>query len=190
MPRRYGDLKSAVLMCALTRAAVALRVRLVFFAVSCRASRVTPQLGRLNVRRATLAAGCLLAACGQSVQISTGMWTSEVTLSTGHTQLWSSKVERCIGPAAGDPVIGILSTTPLGPCTAVETPAQGANLSLIAQCLGRSGPLSGGMQPTRIRLSGSKTATTINASIEAELEMEPGRPKLTGKLAARRKGDC
>jgi hypothetical protein len=56
--------------------------------------------------------------------------------------------------------------------------------------MGRSDPMAGGMQSTRVRVSGSQTATAIDASIEAELEMEPGGPKLTGKLAARRTGDC
>ena len=143
------------------------------------------------MRHAAIGASLLLTACGQSTQMSAGMWATEVALSAGQNQLWSSKVERCIDPASGgDPVIGILSATPLGPCTAVETPSQGANVLLLAQCMGRSDPMMGGMQSTRVRVSGSQTTTSIDASLEVELVMEPQSPKLTGRLSARRTRDC
>lgn len=142
------------------------------------------------MKRLPLAALLLAAACGQSGGVQKGMWSSEVALSAGQTHLWSTKVERCIDPASGDPVTEMLSTTPLGPCAAVETSIQGSNLSLLAQCMGHTDPVMGGMQSTRVHLSGSQSATAIDASFDAELEMEPGRPKLTGKLTARRTGDC
>ena len=143
------------------------------------------------MRQVAIAAVLVLVACGKSSQMSAGMWTTEVALSAGQNQLWSSKVERCIDPkSGGDPVMGILSATRLGPCTEVETSSVGGNVSLLAQCMGRSDPMTGGMQPTRVRVTGSQTATAIDASIEAELAMEPESPKLTGKLSAHRTGDC
>jgi hypothetical protein len=56
--------------------------------------------------------------------------------------------------------------------------------------MGRSDPMMAGMQSTRVRANGSQSATVIDASIEAEPVMEPESSKLTGKLTARRTGDC
>jgi hypothetical protein len=118
------------------------------------------------------------------------MWTTEVSMAAKAGELWSSKVERCIDPAGGDAVIGMLTTTPLGPCQAIESGASGGGLPLTAHCMGRPGSMMGAMPQTRVRLHGAQSATAIDGTIDAELVMEPQGPKLTGKLTARRTGDC
>jgi hypothetical protein len=132
----------------------------------------------------------LLAACGSQPEFSQGMWTMEVSLAAAEGELWSSKTERCIDPAAGDPVTGMLSMTPLGACQAGQSESSGDRLYVTANCMGRPDAMMGGMPQTRISVGGSRSAISIDAVIEAELAMEPQSPKLTGKLVARRIGDC
>ena len=132
----------------------------------------------------------LLAACGSQPEFTHGMWTTEVNLAAAEGELWSSKTERCIDPEAGDPVTGMLSMTPLGPCQAAQSESSGDQLHVTANCMGRPDAMMGGMPQTRISMKGSRSATSIDAVIEAESAMEPQSPKLTGKLVARRTGDC
>lgn len=131
----------------------------------------------------------LLGACQQSDGFEAGMWATDVSIAAGGRELWSSKVERCIDPASGDPVLGILSATPLGPCTA-DPNYPGGTGTTVANCMGRPGSMMGTTPPTRVLVTGSRTATAIDGTIEAELIMEPQSAKLTGKLTARRTGDC
>ena len=142
------------------------------------------------MRHAMIAAAVLLAACQDSGGLKPGMWSTEVSMAAKAGELWSSKVERCIDPGGGDAVIGMLTTTPLGPCQAVESGASGGGLPLTAHCMGRPGSMMGAMPQTRVRLNGTQSATAIDGTIDAELVMEPQSPKLTGKRTARRTGDC
>ena len=140
-------------------------------------------------RYVAIAPAIALGGCQESGGLKPGMWTTEVSMSAKAGELWSSKVERCIDPGGGDAVIGMLTTTPLGPCQAIDG-ASGGGLPLTAQCMGRPLSMMGSMPQTRVRLSGTQSATAIDGTIDAELVMEPQSPKLTGKLIARRTGDC
>ena len=141
-------------------------------------------------RYVAIASVIALAGCEESGALKPGMWTTEVSMAAKAGELWSSKVERCIDPGGGDAVIGMLSGTPLGPCQATESGTSGGGLPLSAHCMGRPGSMMGSMPQTRVRLNGTQSATAIDGTIDAELVMEPQSPKLTGKLIARRTGDC
>lgn len=145
------------------------------------------------MRRFLIATSAIsLATCGQSGVIDPGMWSTEVSLSAGKSELWSTKVERCMDPVANneDPVTGILRTTPLGQCTAVESDYEGGKVSVLVHCMGRPGAMIGGMPESRVRMNGTYSGTAMNGPLTVELVHEPESPKLTGILSARRTGDC
>lgn len=144
------------------------------------------------MRHAIVAAALLLAGCGSSTEISPGMWTSEVALSAGQNQLWSSKTQRCFDPKANglDPVTDLLRVTPLGSCTSVESNYENERVSVLVHCTGRPGAMLGAMPEARVRLNGRFAAAMIDGDLDAELVHEPQGAKLKGTLSARRTGDC
>lgn len=143
------------------------------------------------MKLALIGAALLIGACQDRQQFESGMWATEVTMSAGKAQLWSSKVERCIEFVSGDdPVAGILSTTPLGQCQLVEGQYEGQTASVRTHCLGRPGAMIGVMPETRVQLEGRHSPRSIDGALAAELVHEKSPGSLTGKLSARRTGDC
>lgn len=144
------------------------------------------------MRFSIFAAGmAILAGCQNQKPFESGKWTTEVTMAAGKSQLWSSMIERCMEFAAGDdPVAGILSATPLGQCQQIDGQYEGQRVSVRMHCMGRPGSVIGGMPEARVHVQGRHSATTIDGDLAAELVHEKSPGSLTGKLTARRTGDC
>ncbi|MGH6659179.1 MAG: hypothetical protein ACREBM_05960, partial [Sphingomicrobium sp.] len=107
------------------------------------------------MNHAVILAVLLLGACQDRQQFEPGKWATEVTMSAGASQLWSSKVARCMDFADGtDPVAGILSTTPLGQCQLIEGQYDGQAASVRTHCMGRASAMFGGMPEARVYLQG------------------------------------
>lgn len=143
------------------------------------------------MNRAVIGAALLLGACHDQQQFEPGKWATEVTMAAGKSQLWSSKVERCMDFAAGDdPVAGILGTSPLGQCQLVEGTYEGKDALVQVHCIGRPGSVIGGMPEARVSLQGRHSPASIEGNLVVEPVHEKSPGSLTGKLSARRLGDC
>ena len=142
-------------------------------------------------REAIAALALPIAACSGGSPIQAGMWQVTTKLKAGQTELWESKVERCITAAeADDPGLSILSGTPLGQCATGQSRYSGGTLSVVGSCLGRMHPMATSATSTSITLNGRYSATSIDGEFSATIATESQASPQSGTMTARRTGDC
>ena len=153
--------------------------------------------GRLKISAMALAM-LGLTGCGgtSSGSIQPGMWDTTMSMAAGDAELWSATSERCIyEDEAADPGLGMFKVGPLNHCTVPKSQFAGGRFSVNASCPERQSlqadvPMSPEWLASRITVLGSYTRTTMEGTLEAELEDTLEPMKFNGKVSARRTGDC
>lgn len=142
------------------------------------------------MRYAILAPALLLAACSQeSAPFQPGQWEYQLALSAGQEPDVAGSGGQCADPAEADDLpTQILSNSPFGNCSTSSASYRDGKLSIVASCDGKAPATT--MAPGKVSLEGSYTATSIDARLSAELDSDGPVKQLSGKLSARRTGDC
>jgi hypothetical protein len=117
-------------------------------------------------------------------------------MAVGNAELWRTVGERCLyEDEAANPGTGFFKVGPLNHCTVSSSQFADGRFSVEASCPERqsnqsSVPMSPDWLASKVAVRGSYARTSMEGTIDAELEdtLEPMR--FNGKLTARRTGDC
>jgi hypothetical protein len=124
------------------------------------------------------------------------MWETNMTMAAGDAELWSSSSQRCIfEDEAANPGTGLFKVGQLNHCAVTKSEFVSGRFTVEAACPERqsmmaSVPMSPEWLASKIAVRGTYTRTSMSGTLDAKLEdtLEPMR--FSGKLTARRTGDC
>lgn len=141
-------------------------------------------------QRMALALALVLASCsGSSAPFEPGKWDHSLELSAGQGSLVGGGGSQCADKAeAGDLPTEILSNSPFGSCSTSSASYDNGKLSAKAICDGKAPATT--MAASKVSVDGTYTTTSLEARLTAELEGDTPVRQLSGKLSARRNGDC